>query len=71
MTGITATTPAGAVTTTTDTYPAAGAAQPHGISTQKVTTSAGSTTTGYGYDPAGHLTTLTSTAQNEALIRQL
>jgi RHS repeat-associated protein len=67
MTGITATTPAGAVTTTTDTYPAAGAAQPHGISTQKVTTSTGSTTTSYGYDTAGHLTTLTSTAQNEAL----
>ncbi|MDQ2812565.1 MAG: hypothetical protein M3Z75_12015 [Actinomycetota bacterium] len=67
LTGITATTPAGVATTTTDTYPAAGAAQPHGISTQKVTTPAGSTTTSYGYDPAGHLTTLTSTAQNEAL----
>jgi RHS repeat-associated protein len=66
MTGITSTTPAGAVTTTADTYPAAGAAQPHGISTQKVTTSAGSTTS-YGYDTAGHLATLTSTAQNEAL----
>jgi len=67
MTGITSTTPAGAVTTTADTYPAAGAVQPHGISTQKVTTSAGSTTTSYGYDTAGHLTALTSTAQNEAL----
>jgi RHS repeat-associated protein len=67
LTGITSTTPTGAVTTTADTYPAAGAAQPHGISTQKVTTSAGSTTTSYGYDTAGHLTTLTSTAQNEAL----
>jgi RHS repeat-associated protein len=67
LTGITSTTPAGAVTTTADTYSAAGAAQPHGISTQKVTTSAGSTTTSYGYDSAGHLTTLTSTAQDEAL----
>lgn len=67
MTGITSTTPAGAVTTTADTYPAAGSAQPHGISTQKVTTSAGSTTTSYGYDTAGHLATLTSTAQDEAL----
>ncbi|MGD0603158.1 MAG: RHS repeat-associated core domain-containing protein [Streptosporangiaceae bacterium] len=67
MTGITSTTAAGAATTTADTYPAAQAAQPHGISTQKVTTSSGSTTTSYGYDPAGHLTTLTSTAQSEAL----
>src|ERR1039458_6935734 len=67
MTGITSTTAAGAVTTTADTYPAAGAAQPHGISTQKVTTSSGSTSTSYGYDSAGHLTGLTSTAQNEAL----
>jgi YD repeat-containing protein len=67
MTGITSTTPAGAVTTTTDTYPAAGAAQPHGLSTQKVTTSSGSTTTSYGYDSDGNLTTLSSTAQNEAL----
>ena len=37
VTGITSTTPAGAVTTTTDTYPAAGAAHPHAVTGQTVT----------------------------------
>ena len=43
LTGITATTPAGAVTTTTDTYPAAGAARPHAITGQAVTAPSGTT----------------------------
>ena len=67
LTGITSTTPTGTITTTADTYPAAGAAQPHAITTSKVTTSSGSTSTGYGYDASGHLTTVTGSSQNEAL----
>jgi RHS repeat-associated protein len=67
LTGITSTTPTGAVTTTTDGYPAAGAARPHAITTSQVTKSSGSTNTSYGYDASGHLTTVTATAQSEAL----
>ena len=66
LTGITATTPTGAVTTTTDGYPAAGAARPHAITTSQVTTPSGSTSSSYGYDASGHLGTITATAQNEA-----
>jgi RHS repeat-associated protein len=67
LTGITSTTPAGAVTTTSDTYPAAGAAHPHAITGQAVTTSAGTTDTTYGYDPDGDLTSVTGTSQDQAL----
>ena len=67
LTGITATTPAGAVTTTAATYPAPGAAQPHAITTAKVTAPAGTTSTGYAYDGAGNLTGVTGPAQSQAL----
>ncbi|HEY3906406.1 MAG TPA: RHS repeat-associated core domain-containing protein [Streptosporangiaceae bacterium] len=68
LTGITSTTPAGAVTTTADTYPAAGAAQPHAITGQSVTTTSGTATSSYGYNADGQLTSLTSTtAGNQAL----
>jgi RHS repeat-associated protein len=67
LTGITSTTPTGAVTTTTDGYPAAGAARPHAISTSQVTGSSGSTNSSYVYDASGHLSSITATAQNEAL----
>jgi RHS repeat-associated protein len=67
LTAITTTAPSGAVTTTTDSYPAAGAARPHGITTSLVTTPSGSTSSSYGYDPSGHLTSVTSTAQSESL----
>jgi RHS repeat-associated protein len=66
LTGTTSTTPAGAVTTTSDAYPAAGAAQPHAISGQSVTTSSGTTTSSYGYAANGDLTTVTG-AQDQAL----
>ena len=67
LTGTTATTPTGAVTTTTDGYPAAGAARPHAISTSQVTGSSGTTNSSYGYDASGHLGSITATAQNEAM----
>src|SRR5262249_24572471 len=41
LTGITSTTAAGAVTTTADTYPAAGSAQPHAITGRTVTAPSG------------------------------
>jgi RHS repeat-associated protein len=67
LTGVTSTTPAGAVTTTADTYPAAGAAHPHAITGQSVTTSTGTTSSGYTYDAAGDLTAVTGTGQGQAL----
>jgi YD repeat-containing protein len=67
LTGITSTTPSGAVTATTDTYPAAGAAHPHAITGQAVTTSSGSTGTAYGYDADGDLTAVTGASQDQAL----
>jgi RHS repeat-associated protein len=67
LTGITSITPAGAVTTTADTYPAAGAARPHAITGQTVTTSSGTTSSSYAYDAAGDLTSVTGNSQDQAL----
>lgn len=67
MTGVTSTTPSGAVTTTADTYPAASAAQPHAITGQSVTGPSGTTTSSYGYNADGELTTLTGTTADQAL----
>jgi RHS repeat-associated protein len=67
LTGITSTTPSGAVTTTAGTYPAAGSARPHAITTAQVTASSGTTTTSYGYDADGNLTTVTGLSQSQAL----
>jgi RHS repeat-associated protein len=67
LTGIVATTPTGAVTTTTDGYPAAGAARPHAITTAQVTGPSGTTNSSYVYDASGHLSTVTATAQNQAM----
>jgi RHS repeat-associated protein len=67
MTGNTSTTPAGAVTTATATYPAAGATQPHAISSEKVASPSGTTSTSYGYNADGDLTTVTGTTAGQAL----
>jgi RHS repeat-associated protein len=67
LTGIISTTPSGTVTTTTGTYPAAGSARPHALTTTKVTNGSGSTTTSYGYDAGGNLATVTGQSQNQAL----
>ena len=67
LTGITSTSPAGAATTTTDSYPAAGATRPHAITASNVTTPSGSTSASYGYDASGHLSTVSGTSQSEAL----
>jgi RHS repeat-associated protein len=67
LTGITSTSATGAVTTTASTYPAAGSARPHAITAATVTTSSGTASTSYGYDPSGNLTTVTGTSQSQAL----
>jgi RHS repeat-associated protein len=55
LTGITSTSPAGAATTTTDTYPAAGATRPHAITGSNVITPSASTSASYGYDADDNL----------------
>ena len=67
LTGVTSTTPAGAITTIANTYPAAGAAQPHAVTNQSVATSSGTTSSSYAYNAAGQLTSVTSSAENQAL----
>ena len=67
LTGIASTTPSGAVTTTADSYPAAGSGRPHAVTTAKVTASSGTTTTSYAYDADGNLTTVTGPSQSQAL----
>jgi RHS repeat-associated protein len=67
LAGITSTTSSGAVTAITDTYPNAEAAHPHAITGQSVTTSSGTTNSSYGYDADGNLTTVTGTAEDQAL----
>jgi RHS repeat-associated protein len=66
MTSQVSTPASGSATTTTDGYPAAGSVQPHAISSQTVTTPSGSTSTDYGYDSDGQLTS-ESGASSEAL----
>jgi RHS repeat-associated protein len=56
--------PSGASVTTTNGYPAAGAAQPHAITSASVT---GSGTTSYGHDAAGDVTSITSPSQSQSL----
>jgi RHS repeat-associated protein len=67
MTGITSTSPAGAVSTATATYPAAGAARPHAITGESVISPAGTSTSSYAYNADGQLTSLTSTTQDQVL----
>jgi RHS repeat-associated protein len=67
LTGITSTTPAGAATTITDSYPAAGAAQPHAITRESVTTPSGTSSSSYAYNAAGELTSITGTTADQAL----
>jgi RHS repeat-associated protein len=67
LSGITSTAPSGAVTTTADSYPSAGSARPHAITTAKVTTSSGTTTTSYAYNAAGNATTVTGPTQSQSL----
>ena len=66
LTGIASTLPTGGVTTMSATYPAAGGVQPHAITTQKVTSSTGTTLSSYSYDKAGHLADVSAPSQDDA-----
>lgn len=67
LTGVTATTPAGAVTTTANAYPAATAAHPHALTGETVTSPSGTATASYSYDAAGNLTTVSGSTQSQTL----
>ena len=69
LTGITSTTPTGAVTTTDRRLPGRrrGAAARHHHAAQVTTVAGLHRARSYGYDASGHLTSVASTAQNEAL----
>ena len=67
LTSQTSTPVSGAATTTTDTYPAAGSAQPHALTSQKASGSAGTITTSYGYNADGATTSVASTASSQSL----
>jgi RHS repeat-associated protein len=67
LTASTSTTAAGAVTTMTATYPAAGAAQPHAIASQSVITPSSTSSSSYSYNAAGGLTGVTGTTADQAL----
>jgi RHS repeat-associated protein len=67
LTSETSTPASGTATTTTDTYPAAGSAQPHAISSQSTAAPSGTITSSYGYDPAGNLTTITGASTSQTL----
>jgi RHS repeat-associated protein len=54
-------------TTTTYTYPAAGAAQPHTLLSTSTTGPAGTTTASYGYDSAGNTTSRPGPGGNQTL----
>jgi len=67
LTSQTSTSQSGQATTTTDNYPAAGAAQPHAPSSQQVSGSSGTTTTAYLYDASGQLSSASGTSQSRSL----
>jgi RHS repeat-associated protein len=67
LTGETSTPATGAATTTTDSYPAAGTAQPHAVSSVQASGPSGTATSTYGYDSDGHLTSTTGSTQDQSL----
>jgi RHS repeat-associated protein len=67
LTGITATSASGAVTTSSFTYPSAGSSQPHAFTGSSTTTASGTSTATYGYDADGNLTRIASSTQAESL----
>jgi RHS repeat-associated protein len=67
LTGITSTSSTGAVTTTADTYPSTGDAQPHAVTSQTVTGSSGTTSTSYSYDVDGNLISATGSSEDQSL----
>jgi RHS repeat-associated protein len=66
LTGITSTSTAGAVSSTTLAYPAPGSAHPHAV-TSSTTTGASTSNASYGYDADGNLTTVSGSAGSQSL----
>jgi RHS repeat-associated protein len=66
LASVTSTPPSGSAVTTTNTYnpPGAGSVQPHAVQSSVTT---GSAATTYGYDAAGHTTTISSPSKSEGL----
>jgi RHS repeat-associated protein len=67
LTAEASTSPAGAVTTTDDSYPATGSAQPHAPAASAVTGGPAPGTTTYAYDPSGQLTSQDGPSGSETL----
>jgi RHS repeat-associated protein len=67
MTSETSTPASGAATTTTNSYPAPGTAQPHALTAQATSGSAGKSTTSYGYNADGDTTTAASPSATQNL----
>jgi RHS repeat-associated protein len=67
LTSQTSTPVSGAATTTTDSYPAAGSALPHAVTTQQAAGPAGTSRTSYGYNADGATTSVSSPASAQAL----
>jgi RHS repeat-associated protein len=67
LTSQTSTPASGAATTTTNSYPPAGSAQPHALTSQQVSGPSGTTATSYGYNAAGDTTSITSPTATQSL----
>jgi RHS repeat-associated protein len=67
LTEETSTSTSGQSSSSVETYPAAGAAQPHALATDTVSGSGAAVSTSYGHDASGDLTSVSNTAQNESL----
>lgn len=67
LTKVVSTPPSGSATTTTSSFPAAGSARPHAVSSQSVSGPSGTATTTFGYDAAGRATSVTSASGTQSL----
>ncbi|HEV2373270.1 MAG TPA: RHS repeat-associated core domain-containing protein [Streptosporangiaceae bacterium] len=67
LTQVTSTPPAGAATTSTNSFPPAGSAQPHGVSSVQVSGPGGSSTSNYGYNAAGETTSISGPSSTQTL----
>jgi RHS repeat-associated protein len=67
LTSNVSTPPTGAATTTTESYPAAGSAQPHAPASTQVSGPGGTTSTNYTYNDDGDTTKITSSSSTQKL----
>jgi RHS repeat-associated protein len=67
MTSEVSTPASGSATTTTESYPATGSAQPHAISSETVDAPSGDASASYEYDDSGQLTSVTGSSEDQSL----